>query len=70
VSTKGIDMVLPSDYDKLVVARQRELAHIDDELSAAIDAYNCEQRAQIIQELREWIAQQRACHAVAEAARQ
>jgi MinD superfamily P-loop ATPase len=70
MSTKGIDMVLPSDYDKLVVARQRELAHIDDELSAICARCSQLYALMAIQELREWIAQQRACHAVAEAARQ
>jgi hypothetical protein len=57
----GIDFVLPSDYDALVVARQQELAHIAEQLAIIENADVTDTRAYYIRDLIRWIEQRRAC---------
>jgi hypothetical protein len=66
VSTKGVDMVLPSDYDKLVVARQIELGYIYDTILLA----QLHDDSDELTQLRAWIHKRLACRAVAGAAPQ
>ena len=73
--SKGMDAVLPSDYDKLVVARQQELKYIDEELERMIrirgyhDATGWYSASTLLREaafeLRQWLNSRRTCYAVA-----
>lgn len=62
----GMDFVLPSDYDKLVVARQQELAYIA-EVLARCDGLrtNADQIRREISDLRGWLQSRRTCHPIA-----
>lgn len=59
--SKGIDFVLPSDYDKLVVARQHELAYIAGVLKVMSSA-NLSDIREELRDLRGWLESRRTCH--------
>ena len=54
----GIDFVLPSDYDKLVVARQTELAHILEVLEKFTEYTDDPELLALIA----WVEARRTCH--------
>lgn len=57
----GIDFVLPSDYDKLVVARQHELAYIAGVLKVCSAATASDMREEV-RDLRAWLDSRRTCY--------
>lgn len=58
---KGIDFVLPCDYDKLVVARQSELAYIAGVLKVCASASPSDLREEV-RDLRAWLESRRTCY--------
>lgn len=58
--SKGVDFVLPSDYDKLVVARQQELAYIAGVLQVLAGATPSGRDE--LADLRGWLASRRTCY--------
>lgn len=58
---KGIDFVLPSDYDKLVVARQSELLYIANVLKVCRTATASDMRDEL-RDLRAWLDNRRTCY--------
>lgn len=59
--SKGIDFVLPSDYDKLVVDRQKELAYIAGVLKVMSSTSPSDMREEL-RDLRGWLESRRTCH--------
>lgn len=58
---KGIDFVLPSDYDKLVVARQSELAYIAETLKKCMKVTPSDVKDEL-NDLRAWLENRRTCY--------
>jgi hypothetical protein len=59
-----MDRVLPSDYDKLVVARQHELAYIAETLKKCRKVSISDVRDEL-NDLEQWLNSRRTCYAVA-----
>jgi hypothetical protein len=59
---EGIDFVLPSDYDKLVVARQQEMAYIAEVLARIRKERNAETVRAELDELSAWLNNRRTCY--------